>query len=263
VRSLLFAPASNHDLLMKLPRSEPDAVVLDLEDAVAPDLKAAARDGLAEAVAGLKEAAPDLIITVRVNAVDSEWFADDLAALPDAVDKVVVPKIETLDHLEPLEGRDVIAGIETARGVIDVRKLLTGPVTAAYFGAEDYVADLGGMRTKHSEEVLYARSYVALACRVEGVHSLDQVVVDVRDDEAFKADARRGRELGYRGKLCVHPGQVPLAHAAFTPSEEEVERAKAILAAAEAGSGVIVFEGAMVDEPMLRAARDVLSRGEP
>ncbi|MEA2167088.1 MAG: citrate lyase subunit beta / citryl-CoA lyase, partial [Solirubrobacteraceae bacterium] len=90
-----------------------------------------------------------------------------------------------------------------------------------------------------------------------------QVVVDVRDDEAFKADARRGRELGYRGKLCVHPGQVPLAHAAFTPSEEEVERAKAILAAAEAGSGVIVFEGAMVDEPMLRAARDVLSRGEP
>lgn len=261
MRSLLFAPADRPELLAKLPRAAPDAVCIDLEDGVAADRKDLARAGLADAVAGL--AGSGVQVTVRINAVESEHFAADAAAIPDGVDLVVVPKLETAEQVArvaaALPGMPLLAGIETARGVFDVGEVLTGPVTSAYFGAEDYVADLGGLRTKHSEEVLYARSRVALACRVRGVHALDQVVVDIRDDDAFARDARRGRELGYRGKLCVHPGQVALAHAAFTPTAEEVARARALLDAAE-GQGVVVFEGAMVDEPMLRAARDVIAR---
>lgn len=273
MRSLLFAPAGRADLVAKLPRSNPDAVVIDLEDAVPADHKAAARAGVGALVEDLRSRAPELAVYVRVNGPETPWFRDDVLALPAGLAGTVVPKLEDpeeLDHVADtlddagLDGLGVIAGIETARGVLDVREVLGGPVIAAYFGAEDYVADLGGLRTKHSEEVLYARSRVALACRVAGVIAIDQVVVDVHDDEAFRADARRGRELGYRGKLCVHPQQVLLAHEMFTPSDEEVARARAVLEAAEAaagdGHGVIVVDGAMVDEPMLRAARDVLAR---
>jgi citrate lyase subunit beta/citryl-CoA lyase len=264
MRSLLFAPAGNPELIAKLPRSQPDAVVIDLEDGVPAEHKDSARAGLARAIRDLPD---ELTICVRVNPVGTPWFESDIAALPARVAHVVVPKVETAEQVQRVAHStqaEVIAGIETARGVMDVRELLFGPVTAAYFGAEDYVADLGGLRTPSSDEVLYARSRVSLACRVLGVHALDQVVVDVHDDDAFRADARRGRELGYRGKLCVHPRQVALAHEAFTPSEEEVDRARKILAAARhaagQGRGVIVVDGAMVDEPMLRAARDVLER---
>lgn len=276
MRSLLFAPAGRPDFVPKLPRSNPDAVVIDLEDAVPADHKRSAREGLGAMIEELVHLAPTLPVYVRVNAPETPWFADDVHALPDHLSGVVVPKLEDpeqVDHVADQladaghEGLGVIAGIETARGVLDVREILIAPVVGAYFGAEDYVADLGGLRTKHSEEVAYARSRVALACRVQGVLSLDQVVVDIRDDDTFRRDAQRGRELGYRGKLCIHPGQVALTHEIFTPSEEEVARARAILEAAEAaagdGHGVIVIDGAMVDEPMLRAARDVLARAKP
>lgn len=254
LRSLLFAPADDHELVAKLPRSQPDGVVLDLEDGTPADRKAAARDGLAGAIASLPG---DVVVCVRVNAPETPWYEDDLAALPARVAYVMIPKVHAAVDIR----RDVIAGIETARGVLDVRAALGGSVVAAYFGAEDYVADLGGVRTKTSHEVHYARSRVALACRVHGVHALDQVVVDVHDDDAFRADARRGRELGYRGKLCVHPRQVALAHEAFTPSEEEVAHARRVL---DAGDGVVLVDGAMVDEPMRRAARAVLdaARGD-
>lgn len=259
LRSLLFAPAGNHELVAKLPRSQPDAVVLDLEDGTPADHKPAARDGLADAIASLPE---NVVVCVRVNALGTPWHEDDLAAIGDRVAYVMIPKLHAAVDI----GRDVIAGIETARGVLDVRDALGGSVVAAYFGAEDYVADLGGVRTKTSEEVLYARSRVALACRAHDVHALDQVVVEVHDDDAFRADARRGRELGYRGKLCVHPRQVALAHETFTPSLQEVAHARRVLdataAAATDGHGVIILDGAMVDEPMRRAARAVLEAAE-
>jgi citrate lyase subunit beta / citryl-CoA lyase len=273
MRSLLFAPAGRPDLVAKLPRSRPDAAVIDLEDAVPAAEKDAVRATLGSVVERLLPVATELPIYVRVNAPDTPWFDADVDALPGGLAGVVVPKLERREQLARVTaalgraGRDglaVIAGIETARGVLDVSDLLGGPVTAAYFGAEDYVADLGGVRTAGSEEVLYARSRVALACRVAGVLALDQVVVDIHDAEAFRVDAARGRALGYRGKLCIHPSQVGLAREAFTPSEQEVAAARALLAeadrAAAAGVGVIVVDGAMVDEPMLRVARDTLAR---
>jgi citrate lyase subunit beta/citryl-CoA lyase len=273
MRNLLFAPASRPDLVAKLPRSRPDAVVLDLEDAVPAAQKDSVRATLTGLVDRLLSDAPDLPTYVRVNAPETPLFAADIDALPGGLAGVVVPKLEHREQLARVtaalsrSGGDdltLIAGVETVRGVLDVRDLLGEPVTAAYFGAEDYVADLGGVRTAGSQEVLYARSRVALACRVAGVVALDQVVVDIHDADAFRADAAQGRALGYRGKLCIHPSQVALAREAFTPSDEEAAAAHALLAqaqqAATTGLGVIVVAGAMVDEPMLRVARDTVAR---
>jgi citrate lyase subunit beta/citryl-CoA lyase len=144
-----------------------------------------------------------------------------------------------------------------------VDDVLVAGVDAVSFGAEDYIADLGGVRTPSSREVLYARSRVALAARVAGVTSLDQVVVAFGDDATFRADAAEGRAIGYRGKLCIHPSQVPLANEVFGHTDAEVERAHRVLAAYEAssraGAGVTVVDGQMVDEPMARLARAVLA----
>jgi citrate lyase subunit beta/citryl-CoA lyase len=131
-------------------------------------------------------------------------------------------------------------------------------VAAAYFGSEDFLADLGGRRTAGGLEVLYARSEVVLAGRLAGVPVIDQAVVAVDDDAAFTADAEQGRALGYVGKICVHPRQVALAHAVFTPSEDDVAAARRVIDAA--AGGVAVVDGQMIDAVHLRLARQVLDR---
>ena len=162
----------------------------------------------------------------------------------------------------------MIVGLETALGVADSRPLLSHRrVVGGYFGAEDFIADLGGVRTESNTEVLFARSMVALAGRLGGVPVLDQIVADFRNDDRFTAEARQARAFGYAGKLCIHPSQVPLANQAFTPTVEEVDRARRMLAAyadaAEAGLGAIEFDGQMVDEPLAAQARRVLDLARP
>ena len=270
MRSALFAGATRPDLVAKLARSGPDAVIVDLEDAVPAEAKDEARTALPELLASIG-AGPQVF--VRVNAPRSEWFDADLeaaAALPGLAG-VVVPKTEAVEDLLTVrgalpEGAEVFAGLESARGVAECERILAEAApAAAYFGAEDYIADLGGRRTAGGEEVLYARSRVALAARLAGVSAIDQVVVDFRDDAGFGRDAEAGRALGYRGKLCIHPAQVPLANAVFGASEEEIARARALLAAWEEGAArgiaAVEFEGAMVDGPALRMARDTIERG--
>ena len=275
LRSLLFAPASRPDVAAKLPRSGPDAVVLDLEDAVAPSGKADARAVAAELGERLASENPGIGVYVRVNSVVTEWFADDVReALQPGLAGVVVPKLESVAQLDAVAdalagagcgGLPVLAGIESAAGVARVEELLRPPVTVAYFGAEDFVADLGGVRTPGSIEVLYARSRVVLAARLAGVHALDQIVASYDDELAFVADAEQGRALGYGGKVCIHPSQVAWANRVFSPSPEELDRARRLLdaygAAASAGEAVIAFEGQMVDEPMARRARSLLEAG--
>jgi citrate lyase subunit beta/citryl-CoA lyase len=157
----------------------------------------------------------------------------------------------------------IFAGIESAAGVARAEDVLRTPVQWCYFGAEDFVADMGGIRTSTNHEVQYARSRVALAARVGGVHALDQVVADFRDDDRYVREAEEARALGYKGKLCIHPAQVPLANRSFTPSKDEVDHARRLLAAYEEaatrGEATIAFEGEMVDEPMARRARAVLA----
>jgi citrate lyase subunit beta/citryl-CoA lyase len=276
MRSLLTVPANRLDLAAKAPRSEPDAVFLDLEDAVPPGAKESARADARSAARELTGAHPRIAVFVRVNAIGTPWFEGDAAeALVPELSGVVVPKLESGAGVEAVAAvltraglgeLPVMAGIESALGVARVDDVLRDPVRWCYFGAEDFVADMGGVRTAANREVLYARSRVALAARLAGVHAIDQIVADFRDDARYLTDAAEGRAVGYRGKLCIHPAQVALAHETFTPSAEEVDRAQRLLAEYEAaaarGEATLAFDGEMVDEPMARRARATLEAAQ-
>lgn len=269
VRSLMFVPGGRPDMVAKVPRWSPDVTVVDLEDAVAAGDKDSARGAAVAAIAELA-AGPGagLTVLVRVNPPGTPWFAADVAAAAGSpAAGVVLPKLEDPGQAAELRrllaghgrpGAVVVAGLETARGVADARGLLAAGISAAYFGAEDYIADLGGRRTPGGAEVLYARSQVVLAARLSGVPAIDQAVVAVHDEQRFAQDAAEGRALGYTGKICLHPGQVAAAHRVFTPSPEEVGRAREVLAAARAGVGVVA--GEMVDEVHVKMAAAVLRR---
>jgi citrate lyase subunit beta/citryl-CoA lyase len=264
LRSLLFVPGGRPDMIAKVGRAAADGVVLDLEDAVAAADKDTARATVVEALGPL-EVRKGTLVLVRVNPPGSPWFDDDLAAVSGTrADGVVLPKLERTDQLATLRGRGlaVVGGLETALGVADARPLLAAGaamgLVGAYFGAEDFIADMGGRRTPDGTEVLYARSQVALAARLAGVTALDQVVTAVHDDAAFRVDAQQARALGYAGKLCIHPAQVPLAHEVFTPGDAEIAHARAVLAASESGVGLL--NGEMVDDVHVRMARATLAR---
>ena len=276
-RSVLFAPGNRADLIAKLHRSAPDAVVLDLEDAIPATAraKADARPVLRDAARELIASAPHLAVFVRVNAPHSPYFAGDLAVLTPELAGVVVPKLESAADAALVGAAlaerglnlPLMAGLESGAGVWNAREIMeAGNVGWAYFGAEDYTTDLGGARTPAGTEVLYARSHVALAARLAGVPALDIVVTRLNDEAAFREDAALGRALGYSGKLCIHPAQVALAHDHFGPTPAELGRARALLAAAhgaaQAGHGAFSFEGQMVDEPMLAKARALLATEE-
>lgn len=263
-RSMLFVPGNRPELAAKATRSAPDLVVLDLEDAVPASHKDEAREAVRRSA---RDLAPTVPVCVRVNPTTSEWFADDIAALPAELTAVVVPKLETasqLDHLiDALDGRPIVAGIETVRGVADARDVLRPPVIACYFGAEDYVADLGGVRTPTNHEVAVPRALVAMAARLAGVPALDMVTLDLGDDDRFVAEARDARALGYAGKLAIHPAQVGLAATAFHPTPEELDWGHRLLAAFDAAGGhTIAFEGLMVDEVVAARARSLVAAAD-
>ena len=273
LRSLLFAPAVRPDLLLNMPRTDADAIVIDLEDATPPDAKDTGRVEMRSAVADL---AGQLPILVRVNDDTTPWHDDDLDSLPtEGLAGLVMPKIETIAGLDSLAARladrglhmPVIGGVETALGVADARSLLAHDlISAAYFGAEDFIADLGGVRTASNDEVAYARAQVALAGRLAEVTVIDQVVADFTDDDRCRRECLEARSMGYGGKLCIHPSQVAIANAAFLPSSEEIDRARRLLEAYDdakaQGVASVAFEGQMVDEPVAVQARRVLAQAD-
>ncbi len=272
LRSLLFAPAVRPDFIEKLPARGADAVVVDCEDATPANAKAEARANVRSVVPGIL--GPTMQVFVRVNSVASPFFEDDIAeGLIDGLAGIVVPKLESLKQADQVTealaqagfaNLGVLAGIETALGVADARSLLAHPqVIAAYFGAEDFIADMAGVRTQAGDEVAFARSAVALAARLAGVPVVDQIVADFRDDERFRQESASARAMGYQGKLCIHPRQAELANEAFIPSREEVDHATRLLAAYDrasaSGIAAIDFEGQMVDEPLAAQARRILA----
>ena len=159
----------------------------------------------------------------------------------------------------------ILAGIETMDGVANAYAVCSAHpmVAAVYFGAEDYISDIGGRRTAGGAEVLYARSQVVLAARRARVTAIDQAVIEIRDDVRFQEDAERGRDLGYEGKICLLPRQAALANAAFSPSHQEVEFCVRLIRAYEEalakGLGTIDFEGRMVDGPLLKRAHGIVA----
>ncbi|MBF82257.1 MAG: CoA ester lyase [Actinobacteria bacterium] len=268
-RSVLFAPGNKSELLKKLPKIQPDAAIVDLEDAVPDEEKNKARKNFQEFIDS--EETKKLEAFPRVNPISSSHFELDIQALPPEVDCVVIPKINNLEELEEAEKilsqnsieRKIIVGIETVLGVASATEILSNTsVIAAYFGAEDYVLDLGGFRTTGNDEVFLARSQMGMASRLSGVPVIDQIVTDFSDDERFTEEAYQARALGFSGKLCIHPSQVPLANQSFSYSQAEVNRAKELLAvydqALSQGSASAVYDGNMIDEALAKQARRIL-----
>lgn len=270
IRSVLFAPAVRTDHLDKLATRGADVVVIDCEDATPPDQKAEARQNAIRYSDSLSRQGATVI--VRINAVSTQWFLEDIQKLGSKVAAVMIPMVESGDQMNQIDtalatadlpDTGVFVGLETARGVANSVDILSHPrAIATYFGAEDYIADVGGRRTPSNTEVLFARSQVALAAGIGGVLAADQVVTDFRNIDRFRTEADFACDLGYRGKLCIHPGQVELANTAFTPSAEAIQRAHEIVAAhsaaSAAGVAVAVYRGQMIDGPLVAQAQQIL-----
>jgi citrate lyase subunit beta/citryl-CoA lyase len=158
----------------------------------------------------------------------------------------------------------VVGGLETARGVINAAPICAAGLDYVYFGAEDFVADLGGRRTLGNAEVQTARSQVVMAAAAAGIGAIDQVVVDIADLDRVEREAREARDLGYVGKLCIHPDQVPVVNQSFLPSDDDVAWAAGVIEAAGhaavEGAGVATFDGVMVDAPLVARARRILDQ---
>ena len=262
-RSLLFAPGSDERKLRKALDAGADAVVADLEDAVVPAQKAHARELVAHVLA---ERVPGLRL-VRVNAAGSAWLEDDLAALADlGLDAVVLPKAtpEALTALDGL-GLPVVAIVETAAGLARAQEVAgSGAVAALLLGAVDLGLALGLEPRADGLELLVPRSSVVLASALAGLRGpVDQVWLDVRDDEGLGRDCLLARSLGFRGKACIHPAQVPVVNEAFTPSESELQHAQEVVAAydraAAEGKGAVALGGEMIDLPVVERARQVVA----
>ena len=274
-RSVLFGPAQRLDFIEKFVRAGADIGVLDLEDATAETAKGEARD----AVRSLRKSRAQLEglqLFVRINPLGSPHFSADLKAVAESgATGIMVPKIEADTEMHAVKAAlreaglgDALlcAGIESVPGVYRAAEICGAHPDLVYFGAEDFITDMGGVRTESNHEVAYARAHVVLAARLANVDALDQVVTDFHDVSRFEREANEARQLGFVGKLCIHPSQVSLANAAFTPTPEDLLHARKIVEAADSaeasGSGVIAVDGAMVDAPIIIRARRLLASWE-
>ncbi|PZP93673.1 MAG: CoA ester lyase [Variovorax paradoxus] len=260
-RAYLFVPADRPERYAKARASGADAVIVDLEDAVAPQAKSGARDALANA---LDERAP---VVVRINAAGTPWFDDDLALCRHpGVAAVMLPKADGIDAAcSAFEAcfKDVLAIIESARGVEEARHIARVPgVVRLAFGSVDLALDLGIDCDPEGteDELLHFRSQVVLASRLGGLDApADGVSTAIDDALRLRADAERARRLGFGAKLCIHPKQVAAVQAAFTPDAARVAWAQRVCAAfAAVGGAAVAVDGHMIDKPLYERALSLL-----
>jgi citrate lyase subunit beta/citryl-CoA lyase len=282
-RSLLYIPADKPEWMAKAPKYGADAYILDLEDAVIEDNKAAARQHAREAIPAL--AAEGVGVFVRINAVGTPYWLDDLRTvvvpgltgigLPKASSagqvaavSLVLDVVERQEGVEPGEV-DLHLLLETAAGIENAAALLrASPRVRSYFGGVardgDINRELGLRWTRDGRESLYLRSKLLLAGRAAGIaYPVTGTWTDVADLDGLRAYAAEGRDLGYSGMQVIHPSHVRIAKEVFTPSPAEVDRLRRMLAeferAEEAGHGVVRFEGSMIDIAMAGRARELLA----
>ena len=270
-RSWLFVPADSEKKVAKALDSEADAIIFDLEDSVTPANKAVARDILK----GLPKRSGGPEWWVRVNPLGSEYHKDDLKLIGVAdIHGIVLPKAESGDDVTRLAhrtGNIPVHAIVTETpaslfGLLSYRQP-NSPLAAMSWGAEDLSAALGAAsKYDESGELSFtyklARSLCLAGAAAAGVQPVDGVFADFKDDDGLKREADGARREGFAGKLAIHPAQVPIINAAFTPSSDELQHAGAIVAAFEAhpNAGVLSVDGKMVDRPHLVQARRVLER---
>ncbi len=281
IRSFLFSPAIRPEMMEKAPRSGADALIFDLEDSVPAHLRAEAREHAAEALR--REGNPPVFVRVNHPAT-GEMEADLQAAVSDNLFGVILPKVETdgevarLDSvLSTLEARAGLAPgsvivlplLESCRGLHFAYKIATASprVEGMVFssGEEgDFMVDIGGNWTPEGEVFLYPRSKLVCETRAAGLDSpIDGVFMNLNEEAALLRECRLARNMGFTGKMAIHPKQIPVIHSVFTPSEEEVEYSRGLIEAfraAEAeGKAAITFRGMMVDYANLKRAERTLA----
>ena len=276
-RSVLYMPGSNARALEKGKNVSADALILDLEDAVAPDAKESARDQVVQAVRdggyGHRE------IAVRVNPLDSDWGPADVeAAATCGADALLLPKVESAAMVQELDRRMDAAGapagmaiwtmIETPKGVLNVHEIAAASdrLAVLVMGTSDLVKDLHAEHTRDRQPVVTALSWCVLAARAHGRAIVDGVYLDLNDTAGLEAHCRQGRELGMDGKTLIHPKTVEVANRVFAPSDEQVAHARRIIEAhAEAqrrGEGVAVMDGQLIENLHVENAQRVVALAE-
>ena len=278
-RSFLFAPGNHARRAEKALMLGSDAVILDLEDAVAVSEKAATRPMVLAALAKPRRCRG----YVRVNAMSTEWgYADIVAAVAPGVDGLLIPKVESAEDLKAadwivgalerereLAPIDIIPIIETALGYTRLEAIarVGTRVRRVAFGAGDFTLDLGITWSRDELELLPYRSQFVAVSRAAGLNKpVDTVWTDLRDPDGFERSATVARGMGFGGKLCIHPDQVSVTNRVFSPNKEAIEQARRVIAAfaeAEAkGLASIQLEGKFIDYPIVFAARQVVAQAE-
>ncbi|MFI4988270.1 MAG: HpcH/HpaI aldolase/citrate lyase family protein [Alphaproteobacteria bacterium] len=273
-RSVLYMPGSNARALEKARTLAADGLILDLEDAVAPDAKAEAR---AQVVAVLKAGGyGGRELVVRVNGLDTPWGADDLAmAAGTPAHAVLVPKVESAAMVAAVEQRLAAAGagqelaiwcmMETPLGMLHAEAIAAASprVGCLVMGTSDLAKDLHAAHTRERLPLLTSLALCLLAARAYGLAILDGVHLDLADDEGFAASCRQGKELGFDGKTLIHPKTVAAANEVFAPSAEEVAWAERIIAAhaeaARAGKGVLLIDGKLIENLHVESAKRLVA----
>lgn len=267
-RSVLYIPGSKERALDKARNLPADAIIFDLEDAVTPDAKAAARDTLAAALAEGGYGARVRI--VRINALDTEWGGDDVAALRGAdADAFLLPKVNSaadVQALADLLGPDVPiwAMIETPLGILNAAEIAAHPRLAGFVaGTNDLAKELNCRHRADRLPLQVALQTMLLAAKAHDVIAVDGVYNQFKDDEGLRAECAQGRDLGFDGKTLIHPAQIEVTNTAFAPSEEEIDLARRQIEAFEeaqrSGQGVAVVDGKIVENLHVDTARKILA----
>ncbi|WP_188400019.1 CoA ester lyase [Sporomusa sp. GT1] len=273
-RTMLFMPGNNPGMLQNGGVFGADALILDLEDAVAPQEKDAARLLVAQALQTVDYAASEKV--VRINPLDTFAREDIEAIVPCRPDALLVPKVEKPEDIievvrmaaaaeqpgqPPVK---LIALLETPAGIAEAYRIAKADarVVALAFGAEDYTAALGAKRTKEGTEIFSARSIVVNSAAAAGIQSIDTPFTDVNDREGLIEDTELAKQLGFKGKLAINPRQIDDIHKVFNPTEKDIDWAqrviKSIRKAEAEGSGVASLDGKMVDAPIVARAERIL-----
>jgi citrate lyase beta subunit len=268
LNSLLYLPANRPGAVTKARTLAADAVILDLEDAVQPDAKPAAR--AAAVAAALEGGWGNRTLLLRINGTGTPWHADDLiAAHVDGFAGVVAPKIESVAEAAAIVahagGRPLLAMIETPRGVLNAAAIAAVPgVAGLVAGLADLAKALNSGTDPERRPLLYAMSAMVIAAKAAGIAVFDGVCTDVRNEAALRAEAAQARMLGFDGKTLIHPGQVDPCNEVFAPSVDEIAQARALIAAYEAalneGRGVAIHNGQLVEILHVAQARALLAR---
>lgn len=279
-RALLYMPGNDLHKIQKAATLGVDCVCMDLEDGVAINRKSEARSTIHQALLSLEFGKSERL--VRINRVGSGLEHDDLeltiTAKPDGF---VIPKVDHADqlvwvsnqleryeqkHAWPKNDIYIFAIIESPQGVVNLTEIARAStrLQAIIFGAEDFAGAIGAIRSPEAWEVFYARSAVVTHAAAENLQAIDMVFVDLNDSDGLLKEAKLGAQMGFSGKQIIHPNHINLVQEVFSPSEEDIQKAKSLIEAfqeqQEAGVGAFALGGKLIDAPIIRAAEQVLAK---